>query len=618
MLQLAPGSDAFERIGEGLGDARAVLQGADGRVHVATSRGLYRLAGNGDAVRSWPLDADRMINTMVEDGRGRLWLAIPREGIVVFDPADGHVQWLKADAGAGSPPDAIATNLSIDRSGLLWIGTHERGLAKVDPDGTPFQHVAEGDAAHLQTATNYIRSIAEDADGSLWLGTEAGLKRYYPDANRFQSYAGLVGRDDVSGTAMIVHAVARAPDGAIWLGTNEGAARLDAQAHELALVPITTEDDGQPGAAEVRAIEVARDGSLWIGTMHAGLVHHDPRTRISRQWRREATGAIHGGLGDDRVLAVHQDRAGRVWAASMTGLNLVDPASGRVRVIRKVPADPKSLSANLVRTIHETADGDLWFGTQFGLNRLESLDADGAHFTRWLPRDGLPGGTVYALASDAMGRIWLSTNRGIASFEHKSGKFHAFTLADGLQGMEYNGGAVATLRNGRIAFGGTNGFNLFAPQSITASRYPRRSRSRGCRSGRTNWRCRMRKACRGWMRPTASSASNSPRSIMPRRSATASAIAWTDSTTTGSTRARATKRPTPTSARAPTPSTCGRATTTATGAATSRAPSWRWFRRGGKPRRRARRGCCSLASPSCCRGARGAGSGGRSSCTIST
>ncbi|HEX7768698.1 MAG TPA: diguanylate cyclase, partial [Dokdonella sp.] len=136
------------------------------------------------------------------------------------------------------------------------------------------------------------------------------------------------------------------------------------------------------------------------------------------------------------------------------------------------PADPKSLSANLVRAIHETADGELWFGTQSGLNRLLALDAQGAQFEHWLPRDGLPGGTVYALASDAMGRIWLSTNRGIASFEHKSGKFHAFTLADGLQGMEFNGGAVATLRNGQIAFGGTNGLNLFAPQSISASRYP--------------------------------------------------------------------------------------------------------------------------------------------------
>ena len=52
-------------------------------------------------------------------------------------------------SGAGSPPDAITTSLDIDRSGLLWIGTHERGLAKVDPEGTAFLHVAEGDVGKV-------------------------------------------------------------------------------------------------------------------------------------------------------------------------------------------------------------------------------------------------------------------------------------------------------------------------------------------------------------------------------------------------------------------------------------------------------------------------------------
>src|SRR5690606_27204239 len=410
-------------------------------VHVATSRGLYRLAGNGDALRSWPLDSERTINALAEDRRGRLWLAVPREGIVLFDPADGHTQWLKADPGTGSPPDAIATHLEIDRSGLLWIGTHERGLVKVDPEGTPFHHVAEGDAAHLQTATNYIRSIAEGADGSLWLGTEAGLKRYHPDANRFDSWADLTGATESPGM-QVVHAVVRAPDGTTWVGTRRGLARLDTQARALEYQAMGDPARDEEPAIEVRAIAIARDGGRGLGTRNAGLVHYDARTGASRHGRREATGAARGGLGDNRVLAVYEDRAGRVWAATMTGLNLVDPVGGGVRVIRRAPADPTSLSANLVRAIHETADGELWFGTQSGLNRLLALDAQGAQFEHWLPRDGLPGGTVYALASDAMGRIWLSTNRGIASFEHKSGKFHAFTLADGLQGMEFNGGAV--------------------------------------------------------------------------------------------------------------------------------------------------------------------------------
>src|SRR5690606_3629007 len=202
-----------------LADARMVLHGVDGHVHVATSRGVYRLAGHGDAVRLWPRDGEYTVSAMVEDRHGRLWLAIPREGIVLLDPADGHAQWLRPDAGAGSPPDAITTSLDIDRSGLLWIGTHERGLAKVDPEGTAFLHVAEGDASRLQTATNYVRSIAEDASGSLWIGTEAGLKRYDPDANRFESWADLFEGDDAPGEHVVVHALARSPDGSLWLGS---------------------------------------------------------------------------------------------------------------------------------------------------------------------------------------------------------------------------------------------------------------------------------------------------------------------------------------------------------------------------------------------------------------
>ncbi len=472
LYRLQPAGDGFERVAAGaIVDARSVLHGADGRVHVASSRGLYRLSGD-DAVRTWPRDGERVVNALVEDRRGRLWLSVPRGGLVLVDPDDGSAQELPPDAGSGSPPDAIATVLSIDRSGLLWIGTHERGLAKVDPEGTPFLHVAEGDVAQLRTATNYVRSIAEDVDGSLWLGTEAGLKRYDPRQNRFESWSDLLGESAPPAPHVAVHAIVRARDGTLWLGTSKGVARVDARTRRLDVVALDAQvDSPSAGRSEARALELASDGSMWVGTMRDGLIRHDPATGRNERWRRTASEGAHGGLGDNRVLAVHEDRAGRIWAASMTGLNLIDPRSGQVRIFHKDPADPRSLSANLVRTIHETADGELWFGTQSGLNRLDALDAGGARFTRWLPRDGLPGGTVYALASDAAGRIWLSTNRGIASFERKGATFRTFTLADGLQGMEYNGGAVATLADGRIAFGGTNGFNLFAPQAIAGSRY---------------------------------------------------------------------------------------------------------------------------------------------------
>src|SRR4029077_1438449 len=50
--------------------------------------------------------------------------------------------------------------------------------------------------------------------------------------------------------------------------------------------------------------------------------------------------------------------------------------------------------------------------------------------------------------------------------------FRTFNAADGLQSTEYNNGAFAALRDGRLAFGSVDGLTLFAPQGIVASRYP--------------------------------------------------------------------------------------------------------------------------------------------------
>ena len=216
---------------------------------------------------------------------------------------------------------------------------------------------------------------------------------------------------------------------------------------------------------------VASDGAVWFGSTRAGVTRFDPRDDSWVHYRRDAEDGAIGGLSDNRVLALYEDREGRIWSGNINGLNLIDPLHRNVRVLRSDPQDVRSLSANLVRSIHQSADGHLWFGTQSGLNRLDALDDHSARFSRWSLREGLPGATVYAIRDDRMARLWLSTNHGIASFDPSSGTFRGFTLADGLQGMEFNGGAAATLASGEIVFGGVNGLNLFMPQAIVGSRY---------------------------------------------------------------------------------------------------------------------------------------------------
>jgi diguanylate cyclase (GGDEF)-like protein/PAS domain S-box-containing protein len=471
VFRLSAGSGEPVRVAAAqISDARRMLVDHAGQLLVSTKEGLWRITADGAARRIWSSDAETPISAMAEDAQGRLWLAVPHRGIALFDPARDDTSWLTPRSEIdGSVPDAVITTLQLDRSGLLWLGTHERGLAKVDPSGTLFSYVTDVDPMHRPTSTNYIRSFYEDGDATLWVGTEGGLKRYYPAENRFESYADL---DDgnPAAPALVVHAMAPAEAGRIWIGTNQGAGLFDPAQRTVAFLPV--DPDAKLGLADirVRALLRARDGSLWIGTTQGGLARHDPRDGSWVSYRHTASGGSIGGLSDDRVLALLEDRQGRIWSGNMTGLNLVDPAQRSVRVFRS-GADAQSLSADLVRSIHESDDGQLWIGTQSGLNRLDALDDTHARFSHWLPRDGLPGGTVYAIESDTMGRLWVSTNRGITSFERSGNAFRSFSLADGLQGMEYNGGAATRLRNGQFAFGGINGFNLFQPQAMVGSRY---------------------------------------------------------------------------------------------------------------------------------------------------
>ena len=65
----------------------------------------------------------------------------------------------------------------------------------------------------------------------------------------------------------------------------------------------------------------------------------------------------------------------------------------------------------------------------------------------------------------------MSSNRGISKFDPKSRTFKNYTVEDGLQSDEFNGGAYYQSKSGELFFGGINGINAFYPESITDNTY---------------------------------------------------------------------------------------------------------------------------------------------------
>jgi diguanylate cyclase (GGDEF)-like protein/PAS domain S-box-containing protein len=460
----------IERIGPAQ-PVRNLTRDGRGRLWVGRSDGLHRLSDSGrELVRAWPLDGDTApVQAIVEAPDRHLWLSIPGVGLVRYEPSSGTVAARVRENAAipGSLHEDGVSTLMIDHGGMLWAGGSYRGVAIADPRGARFSYLTDmGSGGAVETS---VRAIAQIDDQQIWIGTDTGeLLRLTLPGQQLEDLTRLLPRGPAGPAAPALRIMAFAPAaaGRWWLATSRGLMQLDTGT--LRVVPIPLDGLGDPS---LRSIARDARGDLWLGTTSHGLLHYRPATGY---WRRMGD---HAGLpatgGHGSVHAIHVDSRGRIWFGTGDGLGLVEAGSERVRSFRHGIDDPRSLAGNLVRAIHEDAAGSIWIGSHAGLSRVREHPDRRIDFDHPLA-EALPGQlppTVFSIAESPAGTLWLGTNAGILRYEPASGRARGYVLADGLQDVEFNGGAVSRLADGRLAFGGVRGFNLFDPVRIGDSRF---------------------------------------------------------------------------------------------------------------------------------------------------
>ncbi len=177
-----------------------------------------------------------------------------------------------------------------------------------------------------------------------------------------------------------------------------------------------------------------------------------------------------------KFCLVFEDRSGAFWFGTTDkGLIKQVPAANQVvanknyRFIqyKKNPDNPHSISSNTINSIFEDKDGNLWIGTDQGLNKF---DPDTESFIHYRTKDGLPSDLIYGILEDDHGHLWLSTNNGLSKFNPVTKTFKNYSVSDGLQGKVF-GVACYKSKSGEMFFGGSNGFNAFNPDSISENKH---------------------------------------------------------------------------------------------------------------------------------------------------
>ena len=312
--------------------------------------------------------------------------------------------------------------IAQDASGYLWLGT-EDGLNRYD--GSELLHFLRDRKDPATLPNNWISSLATDKDGRLWIGTDGGGVVWKgPGETLFRPPVNAAGQalTDPQGR---VRFVKPDPDGQVWIGTrNNGLKLIELDGGTTREFRHDPTDPASLSDDSVFAIAREKNGLVWIGTQ-SGLDRLDPATgRImpfgSRL--RELTGAAAQTV---PVTALHIDGRGTLWAGTPEGLARFDKPSNRIDLLRHREGDAGSLPDNHVNVIFEDDEQRLWVGTADGLGLLDRRTDLFTTF-RHDPADAssLPDSHVMEIYQDRSGLLWIGTkSRGAASWNPRSWSF---------------------------------------------------------------------------------------------------------------------------------------------------------------------------------------------------
>jgi len=454
------------------GAVNGIAQTADGYLWIGTDRGLIRFDGFNFRPVSFASIASASnvpILQLLTDAGGKLWLrpqgadlvrqkdgkfesvtygpdaitALSKDnhtGVLVSDMAQGTLRFMEDYVQKLGPPSPPVISLAETADGKIWMGTLGDGLL----------FLSGGRATRINAGLpdrkiNCLLSIGSD---ELWVGTDTGLYRGNGTGFRrleLPSFLGNVG----------VLSLLRDRDSNIWVGTTRGLLRVNAKGISF------FEENERRGNDVINVLFEDREGNVWIGGArglgrirdsafvtyssvsdrrfeHNGPVYVDPE---GRTWLAPAQGGLYvlqngrvqpvTSIPPNEVVYSISGRADVVWVGRQRGgLTRLRFRNGAIR--SQSYTEAKGLAQNSAYAVYESRDGSVWAGT---LNSGVSKFKDG-RFTTYTTTNGLPSNTVSSVLEARDGAIWFATPSGLSSFSN--GQWRTYTTVEGLPSPEVN------------------------------------------------------------------------------------------------------------------------------------------------------------------------------------
>ncbi len=385
-----------------------------------------------------------IVTAILVDKTKRIWVGT-NNGLLFFENENATPEFYELNP---IVPNSISKNYVIafceDHSGIIWIGTYGGGLNKVNFNKSSFNTYKNNPFNKNSVSSNFILSFFEDSEKNIWIGTDGeGLNKWITAENKFIRYP----NNNKNRSSDVIFCIDQLGEN-LLLGTALGLELFNTSTNKFTEIPYSNINS----ETFIKTILICHNGKVLLGGGNGLFEFDEKKNRV-----------VPLSISVDKIKNIRslvEDKNGNIWIAFSSQIIKWDGHHTKVFFRTENNGENDYTMSTMILD----STGILWIGTMG--NGFIRFDTHNETYKNFNISNGLANDLVYGIEKDNQNNLWISTNFGISKYSIEAQTFKNYSVLDGLQSNEFNGGANYITSNGYLLFGGVEGFNFFNPIDI--------------------------------------------------------------------------------------------------------------------------------------------------------
>lgn len=421
---------------------------------------------------------------VLTDNKGRKWI-YNKTGVLRLVRQDKLVPLILFPQQTTNYIDHERFHIVEDNHGLIWISTYGKGLFVFNQDLTQSQHFVADKLGESPIASNYLLGIIADRHDGVWVSSEyggvshilvmdKGVERIYPNGEGNMDFSNVVRmvKKMNDGTVMVGTRAGSLYHYSADMSQVLGKSHFDSNVYGIVQMPngetwIGTRGKGIYGAKGLdfkdrNVFCMASDAKhrMWIGTFGKGLSLVYPR---KDGYGVKTFFADSVGLNEVRCMVI--DKHGVLWCGTSGGLIRI-PVDEFVKDASRYKTYVRDYE---IRDVIVDRQGRLWLSASGdGLVQVEPGDGETEpKFHVFNTSNGLVNNLVQSVVDTPDGNLWISTQQGVTAWNARKKSFENYMFSRNPMGNVYNENSAVCLDDGRVVLGGNYGLTVIQPSRLS-------------------------------------------------------------------------------------------------------------------------------------------------------